>query len=192
MNENWQGFKSGNWQGEIDVRNFIQKNYVPYDGDDAFLVEPTDRTKAVWEKCRELLDRENDKGGVLDVDTEVVSTTISHKPGYIDKENEVIFGLQTEEPLKRGVIVNGGLRMAEQACEEYGYKLSDEITEIYSKHVKTHNDVVFSLYTPEMRKARSLGLLTGLPDSYGRGRIIGDYRRIALYGLDALIAKAAG
>jgi formate C-acetyltransferase len=189
MNENWQGFKSGNWQGEIDVRNFIQKNYVPYDGDDAFLVEPTDRTKAVWEKCRELLDRENDKGGVLDVDTEVVSTTISHKPGYIDKENEVIFGLQTEEPLKRGVIVNGGLRMAEQACEEYGYKLSDEITEIYSKHVKTHNDVVFSLYTPEMRKARSLGLLTGLPDSYGRGRIIGDYRRIALYGLDALIEQ---
>lgn len=189
MNENWQGFKSGNWQGEIDVRNFIQKNYVPYDGDDAFLVEPTDRTKAVWEKCRELLDRENDKGGVLDVDTEVVSTTISHKPGYIDKENEVIFGLQTEEPLKRGVIVNGGLRMAEQACEEYGYKLSDEITEIYSKHVKTHNDVVFSLYTPEMRKARSLGLLTGLPDSYGRGRIIGDYRRIALYGLNALIKQ---
>ncbi|MFA6848813.1 MAG: formate C-acetyltransferase [Selenomonadaceae bacterium] len=189
MNENWQGFKSGNWQGEIDVREFIQKNYVPYDGDDAFLVEPTNRTKAVWEKCRELLTRENDKGGVLDVDTEVVSTTISHRPGYIDKENEVIFGLQTEQPLTRGVIVNGGLRMAEQACEEYGYKLSDEITEIYSKHVKTHNDVVFSLYTPEMRKARSLGLLTGLPDSYGRGRIIGDYRRIALYGLDALIKQ---
>ena len=189
MNENWQGFKSGNWQGEIDVRDFIQKNYVPYNGDDAFLVEPTNRTKAVWEKCRELLARENDKGGVLDVDTEVVSTTISHGPGYIDKENEVIFGLQTEQPLTRGVIVNGGLRMAEQACEEYGYKLSDKITEIYSKHVKTHNDVVFSLYTPEMRKARSLGLLTGLPDSYGRGRIIGDYRRIALYGLDALIKQ---
>jgi formate C-acetyltransferase len=189
MNENWQEFKSGNWQGEIDVRDFIQKNYVPYNGDDAFLVEPTNRTKAVWEKCRELLVRENDKGGVLDVDTEVVSTTISHGPGYIDKENEVIFGLQTEQPLTRGVIVNGGLRMAEQACEEYGYKLSDKITEIYSKHVKTHNDVVFSLYTPEMRKARSLGLLTGLPDSYGRGRIIGDYRRIALYGLDALIKQ---
>ena len=189
MNENWQGFKSGNWQGEIDVRDFIQKNYVPYNGDDAFLVEPTNRTKAVWEKCRELLARENDKGGVLDVDTEVVSTTISHGPGYIDKENDVIFGLQTEQPLTRGVIVNGGLRMAEQACEEYGYKLSDKITEIYSKHVKTHNDVVFSLYTPEMRKARSLGLLTGLPDSYGRGRIIGDYRRIALYGLDALIKQ---
>lgn len=184
---NWQGFKQGNWQNEIDVRDFIQINYMPYAGDESFLAGPSAKTKAVWGKCTELLAAENKKGGVLDVDTQVVSTTLSHKPGYIDQENEVIFGLQTEAPLRRGVVVNGGLRMAQQACEEYGYKLNPEIEKIYSKNVTTHNEAVFSLYTPEMRRARSLGLLTGLPDAYGRGRIIGDYRRIALYGIDALV-----
>lgn len=185
--KNWQGFNQGIWQDKIDVRDFIQKNYIPYEGDDSFLAGATEKTNAVWQRCTELLAEENKKGGVLDVDTEIVSTTISHKPGYIDQANEVIVGLQTDAPLRRGVIVNGGLRMAEQACEAYGYKLNPKIEKIYSKYVKTHNEVVFSLYTPEMRRARSLGLLTGLPDAYGRGRIIGDYRRIALYGVDYLI-----
>lgn len=189
---NWQGFKKGKWQDEIDVRDFIQANYIPYEGDASFLSGPTMKTAAVWDTCRQLLAAENKKGGVLDVDTETVSTTLSHKPGYIDRKNEVIFGLQTDAPLRRGVVVNSGLRMAEQACEEYGYKLRPEISKVYSQHVKTHNEGVFALYTPEMRRARSLGLLTGLPDAYGRGRIIGDYRRIALYGVDDLLtAKAA-
>lgn len=188
---NWQGFKKGKWQDEIDVRDFIQANYIPYEGDASFLSGPTMKTAAVWDTCRQLLAAENKKGGVLDVDTETVSTTLSHKPGYIDRENEVIFGLQTDAPLRRGVVVNSGLRMAEQACEEYGYKLRPEISKVYSQHVKTHNEGVFALYTPEMRRARSLGLLTGLPDAYGRGRIIGDYRRIALYGVDALLKAKA-
>jgi formate C-acetyltransferase len=185
----WNGFNKGKWQTEIDVRDFIQTNYLPYDGDDDFLTGPTDKTKKVWDTCTELLAAENKKGGVLDVDTAVVSTVVSHKPGYINQENEVIFGLQTEAPLKRGLIVNGGLRMAEQACEEYGYKLDKEIENIYTNHVTTHNQAVFGLYTPEMRRARSLGLLTGLPDAYGRGRIIGDYRRVALYGVNYLIEQ---
>ncbi len=184
-----QDFKAGHWQEAIDVRDFIQQNYVPYTGSASFLAGPSGKTQAVWAKCETLLAEERRKGGVLDVDTETVSTTISHGPGYIDADNEVIVGLQLDAPLKRGLIVNGGLRMAEQAAEEYGYKVSPKISEIYSRYVKTHNDVVFSLYTPEMRKARHLGLLTGLPDAYGRGRIIGDYRRIALYGVDALIAQ---
>ena len=186
---NWQGFKQGNWQEQINVRDFIQANYIPYTGDGSFLSRPTERTNKVWNRCTELLAEENKKGGVLDVDTEIVSTTTSHGPGYIDQENEVIFGLQTTAPLRRGVVVNGGLRMAQQACEEYGYKLNPEIEKIYSKEVTTHNEAVFALYTPEMRKARSLGLLTGLPDAYGRGRIIGDYRRVALYGVDRLIEQ---
>ena len=186
---NWQGFKQGSWQDQINVRDFIQANYRPYSGDASFLSAPTERTNKVWERCTELLAEENKKGGVLDVDTEVVSTTTSHGPGYIDKENEVIFGLQTTAPLRRGVVVNGGLRMAQQACEEYGYQLNPEIEKIYSQEVTTHNEAVFALYTPEMRKARSLGLLTGLPDAYGRGRIIGDYRRVALYGVDRLIEQ---
>ena len=183
----WQGFKDGRWQHVIDVRNFIQINYTPYEGDDKFLTDATGKTKAVWETCTKLLAEENKKGGVLDVDTSVVSTTISHKAGYIDQENEVIFGLQTDAPLKRGVIVNGGVRMAEQACQEYGYELDEKIKDIYTHHVTTHNSAVFSVYTPEMRKARKLGIITGLPDAYGRGRIIGDYRRVALYGIDRLI-----
>ena len=189
MNQNWQDFREGKWQQKIDVRDFIQKNYTPYTGDASFLVGPTADTTAVWEESKRLLAEERKKGGVLDVDTETVSTTISHKPGYIDKEHETIVGLQLDAPLKRGLIVNGGLRMAEQAAAEYGYTVSPKISEIFSKYVKTHNEAVFELYTPEMRKARHLGLLTGLPDAYGRGRIIGDYRRIALYGVDFLIAQ---
>ena len=187
-NKAWNSFKEGRWQNIIDVRDFIQTNYVPYEGDDSFLVGATTKTDNVWNKCRELLVQENAKG-VLDVDTETVSTITSHKPGYIEKENEVIFGLQTDAPLKRGVIVNGGVRMAEQACKEYGYELSHEISNIYSKHATTHNSAVFSVYTAEMRKARKLGIITGLPDAYGRGRIIGDYRRISLYGINALIKQ---
>lgn len=183
----WQGFNAGRWQNVIDVRDFIQSNYQPYEGDGTFLTRATEKTKAVWQECTRLLAEENKKNGVLDVDTTKVCTTVSHKAGYIDKENEVIFGLQTDAPLKRGVIVNGGIRMAEQACEEYGYKLEESIKEIYTEHVTTHNQAVFSVYTPEMRKARKLGIITGLPDAYGRGRIIGDYRRIALYGVDYLI-----
>lgn len=186
--KHWQGFKEGNWQKVIDVRDFIQTNYKPYTGDDSFLAGITDKTKAVWDVCKNLLAEENKKG-ILDVDTKVVSTTTSHKAGYIDKENEVIFGLQTDAPLKRGVIVNGGVRMAEQACEEYGYELDQNIKDIYTNNVTTHNSAVFSIYTPEMRKARKLGIITGLPDAYGRGRIIGDYRRVALYGINRLIEQ---
>lgn len=186
---NWQGFNTGKWQTKIDVRDFIQKNYTPYEGDASFLADATANTAVVWEESKRLLAEERKKGGVLDVDTEKVSTTTSHGPGYIDKEHETIVGLQLDAPLKRGLIVNGGLRMAEQAAAEYGYEVSPKIKEIYSKHVKTHNVAVFELYTPEMRKARHLGLLTGLPDAYGRGRIIGDYRRIALYGVDYLIEQ---
>ena len=186
--EYWQGFQAGRWQQIIDVRNFIQTNYTPYEGKADFLAGITDKTQKVWSKCVALLALENEKG-VLDVDTTKVSTITSHKAGYIDQENEVIFGLQTEKPLCRGVVVNGGERMAEQACEEYGYTLNPEIKDIYTHHATTHNSAVFSVYTPEMRKARKLGIITGLPDAYGRGRIIGDYRRIALYGIDALLER---
>lgn len=184
----WQGFTAGKWQKLIDVRDFIQKNYTPYDGDDRFLTKATEKTKTVWDKCTKLLAEENKKG-VLDVDTSVVSTTTSHQAGYIDQENEVIFGLQTDAPLKRGVIVNSGVRMAEQSCEAYGYHLDPKIKEIYTQHVTTHNSAVFGVYTEEMRKARKLGIITGLPDAYGRGRIIGDYRRVALYGISRLIEE---
>lgn len=184
----WQGFTVGKWQQVVDVRDFIQKNYTPYEGDASFLAEATDKTKAVWDKCTKLLAEENKKG-VLDVDTKMVSTITSHQAGYIDQENEVIFGLQTDAPLKRGVIVNSGVRMAEQSCEEYGYHLDPKIKEIYTEHVTTHNSAVFSVYTEEMRKARKLGIITGLPDAYGRGRIIGDYRRVALYGISRLIEE---
>ena len=189
MNKNWNGFKPGKWQTQIDVRDFIQKNYTPYEGNADFLMGPDDNTKAVWDRCMELMAEERKKGGVLDVDTETVSTTTSHGPGYIDKAHETIVGLQLDAPLKRGLIVNGGLRMAKQAAEAYGYHVSPEINEIFSKYVRTHNEAVFDLYTPQMRKARHLGLLTGLPDAYGRGRIIGDYRRVALYGVDRLIEQ---
>lgn len=191
MKENsaWTGFKGEAWQANIDVRDFIQSNYTPYEGKGDFLTSATFATKRLWEECCILLEEERKKGGVLDVDTQVVSTVTSHRPGYISKDLETIVGLQTDKPLKRSVIVNGGIRMAEQACEAYGYKLNPEISEIYNKHARTHNQAVFEVYTDEMKQVRKLGILTGLPDAYGRGRIIGDYRRVALYGTQFLIEK---
>ena len=184
----WEGFRRGEWSEKIAVRDFIQQNYTPYTGDGAFLEKPTARTKALSEKCASLMQKERDKGGVLDVDTEHVSSLVTYDAGYIDKDNELIVGLQTDAPLRRGVNPFGGMRMARSAAKAYGYKLSDTIEEIFSFKT-THNDGVFRVYTDEMRAARHIGLLTGLPDAYGRGRIIGDYRRVALYGVDVLIAE---
>ncbi|MEN6411884.1 MAG: formate C-acetyltransferase [Veillonellales bacterium] len=183
----WTGFKNGLWQNSINVRDFIQQNHQPYDGDGQFLAGASTRTSQLWSQCTQLLKQEHANNGVLDIDTERVSTITSHQPGYIDKTCEIIFGLQTDAPLKRGVIVNGGIRMAEQACEAYERKLNPKISGIYHNHCTTHNTAVFNCYTEEMRHARRLGIITGLPDAYGRGRIIGDYRRIALYGIDRLI-----
>lgn len=183
----WENFNIGNWQTAIDVRDFIQKNYTPFTGNGDFLTAGTFRTKRLWEECTRLLQQEREAGGVLDIDTEVVSTITSHRPGYIAKELELIIGLQTDAPLKRGVIVNGGVRLAEQACEAYGRKLNPQISDIYHNHRKTHNTAVFEAYTEEMKQARRLGVITGLPDAYGRGRIIGDYRRVALYGVARLV-----
>ncbi len=188
MNNAWADFKSGQWQDCIDVQDFIQTNYTPYSGDSAFLAGATQRTSALWQKCCDLLQKERQNGGVLAVDDAVVSTINSHQPGYIAKEDELIVGLQTDAPLKRGVIVNGGVRMAEQACAAYGHTLNPEISRIYRHDATTHNSAVFAAYTDEMKQARKLGIITGLPDGYGRGRIIGDYRRVALYGIDRLIA----
>ena len=187
----WKGFKDGLYQSEINVADFIQTNYTPYTGGKDFLCGPTDRTKKLMDKVNALLKEEQDKGGVLDIDTERVSLLLSYPAGYIDKDNEIIVGLQTDAPLKRGVNPFGGIRMARSACEAYGYKLSENIENQF-KYMTTHNDGVFHVYTEEMRKVRHAGILTGLPDAYGRGRIIGDYRRVALYGVDALIeAKKA-
>jgi len=180
-------FKPGKWQSEINVRDFIQRNYTLYEGDASFLAEPTEATIKLWEECCTLFKKERENGGVLDMDTKIVSTITSHGAGYIDKELEKIVGLQTDEPLKRSMQPFGGIRMAEGACKSYGYKVDDEISEIFTKYRKTHNQGVFDVYTPEMKKARHAAILTGLPDAYGRGRIIGDYRRIALYGIDRLI-----
>lgn len=180
-------FKPGKWQTEINVRDFIQRNYTPYDGDSSFLAGPTEATKKLWEECCELFKKERENGGVLDMDTKIVSTITSHGAGYIDKDLEQIVGLQTDKPLKRSLQPFGGIRMAETSCKSYGYEVDPEITEIFTKYRKTHNQGVFDAYTPEMRKARHAAILTGLPDAYGRGRIIGDYRRIALYGIDRLI-----
>jgi formate C-acetyltransferase len=182
-----RGFVTGRWTDKVDVRDFIQKNYVPYDGDAAFLAGATERTKKLWGKLLDLMKKEHEKGGTLDIDTETVSTITAYKPGYIDKDLEEIVGVQTDAPLKRSIMPFGGIRMAEAACEAYGYKLSDRIKDIFGHYRKTHNDGVFDVYTPEMRAARNAGIITGLPDAYGRGRIIGDYRRVALYGIDALI-----
>lgn len=180
-------FVGGKWQSEINVRDFIQKNYTPYDGDSSFLAGPTEATTKLWQECCDLFKKERDNGGVLDMDTKIVSTITSHKAGYIDKSLETIVGLQTDKPLKRSLQPFGGIRMAETSCKSYGYEVDPEITEIFTKYRKTHNQGVFDCYTPEMRKARHAAILTGLPDAYGRGRIIGDYRRIALYGIDRLI-----
>lgn len=186
--EQWKGFKEGEYQDKIDVRDFINLNYTPYEGDKSFLAGPTERTKKVMEKVNALLKKEMDKGGVLDVDTEHVSGLLAYDAGYIDKDLDIIVGFQTDEPLKRGVNPFGGMRMARQSCEAYGYKLSDKIEGNF-KYSTTHNDGVYSVYTDEMRKARKAAILTGLPDAYGRGRIIGDYRRVALYGVDYLIEQ---
>ena len=189
MKEQWIGFAGEKWQREIDVRNFIQKNYTPYSGDESFLQGPTARTQKVWQKCRQLIAAELEKGGVLDVETGEISGIDSFGPGYIDPENEVIVGLQTDAPLKRIVNLYGGVRTAECALEQYGYKLDPDIKRHFTNYRKTHNEGVFDAYPPRTRVARSAGLLTGLPDAYGRGRLIGDYRRVALYGLDFLIEE---
>ena len=185
-NQAWKGFHGGEWQRSIDVRSFIQKNWTPYEGDGSFLTGPTQRTRAVWERCEDLLRQELRKG-VLDVETHIVSGIDSFAPGYIDRENEVIVGLQTDAPLKRIVNLYGGTRMARSALEQYGYRLDPEIEDHFSQYRKTHNEGVFDAYPERTRKARHAGLLTGLPDAYGRGRIIGDYRRVALYGIDRLV-----
>ena len=184
----WQGFKTGNWQETIDVRNFIQKNYKVYEGDSSFLAPISEKTQRVWDKCRELIIEEIKKG-IIDIDTKKVSGIDNYEAGYIDRENEVIVGLQTDAPLKRIVNPFGGMRVATSSCEAYGYKLDEEIHSHFSAYRKTHNEGVFDAYTNEIRAARSAGLLTGLPDAYGRGRIIGDYRRVALYGIDFLIEE---
>lgn len=190
MSENaWRSFVPGDWQKSIDVRDFVIKNYSAYDGNEDFLKDSSIRTKKLWSKCKKLLRDEFTKNGVLNVDTRTVAGITSHSPGYIDESLELIKGLQTDKPLKRAVVPFGGIRTAKQACEQYDYKLSSSIDKIYEKHRKTHNDGVFSAYTPEMKKARKCGVITGLPDAYGRGRIIGDYRRAALYGVGRLIEE---
>lgn len=186
--EQWNGFVSGDWQAEINVRDFIQKNVTPYEGDSAFLSGKTERTDRLMGKLNQLLSVEQGFGGVLDIDTQEVSSLTAYKPGYLDKEDELIVGLQTNRPLKRGVNPFGGIKMARKACEAYGYKLSDKIEQEF-QYRTTHNDGVFRAYTEEMKKVRHAGVLTGLPDAYGRGRIIGDYRRVALYGVDLLIQE---
>jgi len=185
---NWNGFTKGVWQDEINVRDFIQVNYKEYTGDESFLAPATERTKALMEKVQALFALERQRGGVLDIDTDTVSSLKSYAPGYIDKENEIIVGMQTDSPLKRGVNPFGGIRMARQACEAYGYKLSEKVEQEF-RFRTTHNDGVFRAYTDEMRQARKCHVITGLPDAYGRGRIIGDYRRVALYGVDRLIEE---
>ena len=187
--EAWQGFVGGNWEHEIDVRDFIQKNYTPYDGDESFLAGPTESTKTLWDEVMGLFAKEREAGGVLDMDTDLVSTIVSHPAGYIDQPLEKIVGLQTEKPLKRTLMVNGGIRMAVAACKQNGYEVDPEIVNIYTNYRKTHNAGVFDVYTPEMRACRHSHIITGLPDAYGRGRIIGDYRRVALYGVDRLIEE---
>lgn len=187
MREEWISFNKGNWTKEIDVRDFIQKNYTPYNGDDAFLAGPTKATQTLWDQVMELTKQEQEKGGVLDMDTKIISTITSHGPGYLDKDLETIVGFQTDKPFKRSLQPYGGIRMAMKACEDNGYHVDPEVVEFFTKHRKTHNDGVFDAYTPEMRACRSSHIITGLPDAYGRGRIIGDYRRVALYGVDRLI-----
>lgn len=189
MKKQWQGFKGSKWQDEVDVRDFIQNNYKPYNGDESFLEGPTESTNTLWTELQELQKEERAKGGVLDMETEVVSSLTAYGPGYLDKDLEKVVGLQTDKPLKRAFMPYGGIRMSEEACETYGYKPSEKLHEIFTKYHKTHNDAVFSAYTPEMRLARRNKIVTGLPDTYGRGRIVGDYRRVALYGIDYLIEQ---
>lgn len=190
--EQWNGFEGRLWKEGVDVRDFIQNNYKPYDGDESFLAGPTDATNKLWGKLQELQKQERENGGVLDMETEVVTSLTAYGPGYIDesmKDLEQVVGLQTDKPLKRAFMPYGGIKMAEQSCTTYGYQPSEKLHEIFTKYHKTHNDAVFDIYTPEMLKARHTHILTGLPDTYGRGRIVGDYRRVALYGIDYLIEQ---
>ncbi len=187
MKEQWNGFVGGKWCDEIDVRDFIQKNYNPYNGDESFLAGPTDATNKLWDELQKLQKEERAKGGVLDMETEVVSDITAYGAGYLDKDLEKVVGLQTDKPLKRAFMPYGGIRMAEQSCQMYGYEPSEKLHEIFTKYHTTHSDAVFSCYTKEMKAARHNKIITGLPDTYGRGRIVGDYRRIALYGIDYLI-----
>ena len=185
--EAWEGFEAGTWVREINVRSFIRHNFTQYNGDEAFLEGPTQNTLDLWEQVSQLSKEEREHGGVLDMDTEIISTITSHGPGYLDKDKETIVGFQTDKPFKRALMPYGGIRMAEKACADNGYKVDPKISEFFTIHRKTHNAGVFDVYTPEMRACRSSHIITGLPDAYGRGRIIGDYRRVALYGIDRLI-----
>ena len=187
MRPEWTDFVGGKWVNEINVRDFIQKNYTPYEGDDAFLAGPTQNTTDLWDQVLDLMKQEREAGGVLDMDTKVVSTITSHGPGYLNKDKETIVGFQTDKPFKRSLQPYGGIRMAEKACADNGYTVDPEISEFFTTHRKTHNAGVFDAYNQEMRACRSSHVITGLPDAYGRGRIIGDYRRVALYGIDRLI-----
>ncbi|MDZ5474508.1 formate C-acetyltransferase [Bacillus sp. 31A1R] len=187
--DQWKGFSTGSWQREVNVRDFILKNFTPYEGDDSFLEGPTEATTELWKQVMELTKKERENGGVLDMDTEVVSSIVSHGAGYLNKELEKVVGVQTDQPFKRSLQPYGGIRMAQQSCESYGFELNKEIERIFTEYRKTHNQGVFDAYTDEMKLARKVGIITGLPDAYGRGRIIGDYRRVALYGVDFLIAE---
>ena len=188
-NSSWDGFKPGRWnRTSVNVRDFIQSNYTPYEGDDSFLAGPTEATKTLWAQVMDLSKQEREAGGVLDMDTKIVSSITSHAAGYLNKDLEQIVGFQTDKPFKRSLQPYGGIRMAQNACRENGYEVDPEIVKIFTEYRKTHNQGVFDAYTPEMRAARKSGIITGLPDAYGRGRIIGDYRRVALYGTDWLIA----
>ncbi|MBQ2932672.1 MAG: formate C-acetyltransferase [Clostridia bacterium] len=189
--EAWNGFEGGTWKKEINVRSFIRHNYTPYDGDESFLESPTKDTLELWDQVLELTKKEREAGGVLDMDTDIISTITSHGPGYLNKDKEKIVGFQTDKPFKRALMPYGGIRMAEKACADNGYTIDPEIKEFFTTHRKTHNAGVFDAYTPEMRACRSSHIITGLPDAYGRGRIIGDYRRVALYGVDRLIEDKA-
>ena len=188
MFEGWNGFKGTRWKERIQVQAFIQDNYRPYEGDESFLEGPTQRTERLMEKLNALMAEEQAKGGVLDIDTETVTSLLNYAPGYLDKEEELIVGLQTDAPLRRGVNPFGGINMTRKACKAYGYTLSDKVEQEFLYRT-THNDGVFRVYNPEIRAARHCGIITGLPDAYGRGRIIGDYRRVALYGIDLLIEE---
>lgn len=193
MKNEWRGFKSGHWDNEVNVRDFIQHNYTPYNGNESFLTDATEDTVELWNEVQRLQKLEREKGGVLDMETEVVSSITSYGAAYISDElrdREKIVGLQTDKPLKRAFMPYGGIKMAEDACATYGYQPSQKLHEIFTQYHKTHNQAVFDAYTPEMRKCRHNKILTGLPDTYGRGRIVGDYRRIPLYGIDFLIEKS--
>ena len=191
MKQEWRNFKGGHWVDDINVRDFIQNNYTQYDGDESFLADATEATNTLWDKVQALQKEERAKGGVLECETEIVSSLTAYGPGYIDeatKDLEKIVGLQTDKPLKRAFMPYGGIKMAQQAAETYGYKVNEKFDKIFNEYHKTHNQAVFDAYTPEMKAARHSHIVTGLPDTYGRGRIVGDYRRVALYGIDRLIA----